>query len=190
MRVVVTLQPDDIQRFRAALARAAQRVACADALDIIGGAKHALDTLPIASAPGYVRERIGAVQRLIVMLEDEAWALPVPERDQVLQVLAYFSDPDDLIPDEIEGVGLIDDAIMLELLLRDIRHVMSAHERFCRWRRRLPVPGDATTRAQQAKRIAERRQTLVERMRTASTRSRSRGEANRPPRPRPAAQAR
>lgn len=171
MRVVVTLQPEDVQRFRAALARAAQRVACADALDIICGAKHALDTLPIASAPGYVRERIGAVQRLIVMLEDDAWALPVPERDQVLQVLAYFSDPDDLIPDDVEGVGLIDDAIMLELLLRDIRPVLGAHERFCRWRHALPVAADPQTRARQAQRIAEQRQTLVLRMRAAARRA-------------------
>jgi len=171
MRVVVTLQPEDVQRFRAALARAAQRVACADALDIVAGAKHALDTLPIASAPGYVRERIGAVQRLIVMLEDEAWALSAPERDQVLQVLAYFSDPDDLIPDDAEGIGLLDDAIMLELLLRDIRHVISSHERFCRWRRALPATTDAQARARQTVRIAEQRQALVLRMRASTQRA-------------------
>lgn len=181
MRVVVTLQAEDVLRFRAALARAAQRVACADALDIVAGAKHALDTLPIASAPGYVRERIGAVQRLIVMLEDEAWGLPAPERDQVLQVLAYFSDPDDLIPDDVEGIGLLDDAIMLELLLRDIRHVMNAHERFCRWRRALPATSDPGARARQAIRIAEQRQTLVSRMRAATQRgSGRRASASRP----------
>ena len=42
----------------------------------------------------------------------------------------YFSDPEDLIPDDIEVIGLLDDAIVLEILVRRLRHVLQAYADF------------------------------------------------------------
>lgn len=134
MRVTLHLDEDDLLRFRGALARAEARAACADACDIIDGAKYALDHLPIASAPGYVRARIGDVQRLIVMLEDEDWLLPPAFQLEVLRALAYFGDPEDLVPDEIGVIGLLDDAIVLDLLIRDLRGMLRAYAAFVEFR--------------------------------------------------------
>ena len=80
MKITFELEPGDIDRFHEALARAERRVACAEESDIVAAARHGLETLPIASAPGYIRRRILEVERLIDMLEDEAWALPQVER--------------------------------------------------------------------------------------------------------------
>lgn len=170
MKITFELEPGDIDRFHEALARAERRVACAEECDIVAAARHGLETLPIATAPGYIRRRILEVERLIDMLEDEAWALPQVERAEVLRLLAYFSDPEDLIPDDVAVIGLLDDAIMLELLLRRIRHVVSAYTEFCAVRAAQPEAADMEARITQARDLARRRERLHARMRRRAVR--------------------
>ncbi len=172
MRITLELEPEDVERLQAGLARARRTSGCADEIDVIDAAKYALDNLNIASAPGYVRKRVVEVQRLIAMLEDEAWALPDPERSDVLDTLVYFSDPDDLIPDEIEVIGLLDDAILLELLLQRLRRVRKAYGEFCAYRATLAAAAEGGDQRQRvARELAERRALLQARMR----RTRKRG---------------
>src|SRR5687767_5393576 len=109
MRVTFELEPGDIERFHEALARAHELVRSADECDIVDAARHALARLATARAPGYVRKRLAQIERLIEMLEDEAWALPKAERQDVIESLVYFSDPEDLIPDDMAVIGLLDD---------------------------------------------------------------------------------
>lgn len=170
MKITFELEPGDIDRFHEALARAERRVACADECDLVAAARHAFDTLPIATAPGYIRRRLLEVERLIAMLEDEAWALPQVERAEVLRLLAYFSDPEDLIPDDVAVIGLLDDAIMLELLMRRIRHVMGAYAEFCTARDAQAEAADSAERIALARDLARRRDRLHARMRRRAVR--------------------
>jgi hypothetical protein len=166
MRITFELEPADIERFHAALGRARRATQCAGELEVIDAAKYALDHLDTSTSPAYVRKRLVEVQRLLVMLEDDAWALAEPERADVIETLAYFSDPEDLIPDHLEVIGLLDDAIMLELLLRRLRHVRRAYAEFCAFRDGLGVAaGDADARCRRAGELAGRRAALHERMR-------------------------
>jgi uncharacterized membrane protein YkvA (DUF1232 family) len=166
MRITFELEPDDVARFHAALARARQLTQCADEVDVIDAAKYALDHMCAGAAPAYVRKRLVEVQRLIVMLEDEAWALTDPERSDVIETLAYFSDPDDLIPDDVEVIGLLDDAIMLELLLRRLRSVLGAYADFCSYRNTLAAMHvDSDRRHAHARQLAAQRVKLQARMR-------------------------
>lgn len=159
MRITIELEPRDIDRFMQALARSRRVAQEADEADILDAAKQALDSAPLASAPTYVRKRIAGVQRLITMLEDEAWALPAPARVDVLEALVYFSDPEDLIPDDIEVIGLLDDAIMLELLLRKLGPVLRAYTDFCEFRDRLRE-SPPTSRHEYAASLARKRDAL------------------------------
>jgi len=168
MRITFELEEADIARFHAALARSRRAVDCAEEVDIIEAAKYALDHLPIACAPAYVRKQMAEVQKLIAMLEDEAWALPQPERGEVLEVLLYLGDPDDLIPDHIEVIGLLDDAIIIELLLRKLRAVRKAYADFRAQRTELPREGSRQARARA---VAELRAGLQLRMRRARARA-------------------
>jgi len=183
MRVSFEIEASDVRRFLQALARARRMVRDADEADLVAAAKHSLDTLPIASAPGYVRKRLTEVQRLIVMLEDEAWALSGAEREEVLKTLVYFSDPEDLIPDDVAVIGLLDDAIMLELLLRRLRHVIQAYEDFSAFR--ASIDGGGLERVEYARRLARKREALQARMRrrtqsaeTSRKASRKRGQSS------------
>ena len=166
VRVSFELEPSDIERFHEALDRAARIVRDSDEVDIVAATKHSLDNLPIGGAPGYVRKRMTEVHRLVLMLEDEAWALPQPERDDVLRTLVYFSDPEDLVPDEVLVIGLLDDAIMLELLLRRQRHMIGAWGDFCAFRAALgDPPDDPEGRIAHARMLGRRRDALRLRMR-------------------------
>jgi len=164
MRITIELEPGDVKRFLKTLARSRLIAREAEEPDIIAAAKQALDTLLIGNAPEYVRKRMVGVQRLIMMLEDDAWALPHPEREDVLEALVYFSDPEDLIPDDVAVIGLLDDAIVVELLLRRQRHVLQAYVDFCEYRRTMVDTG-TDTRHQNAARLARRREMLLARMR-------------------------
>ena len=46
----------------------------------------------------------------------------------------YFAEPEDLIPDRIPALGYLDDAIMIELMARELRHDLEAYDDFCQFR--------------------------------------------------------
>ena len=162
MKITFDLEPADIERFNRARADARVAVRSADEGELVDCAKHTLDGLPLAAAPLYVRDRIQQVQRMIMMLEDEEWALPPALRQEVLSALVYFSDPDDMIPDAVPIIGLLDDAIMLELLLREERDLLDAYDQFCAMRRALgPLPDDLSARTAWCASLRDGRQGLI-----------------------------
>jgi len=165
MRVVFELGPEDLAEFRRALRRAHDRVRSADEYEIVEAAKHALDRLPIGGAPPFIRTRIQRVQRLIQMLEDEDWSLPGPMRKGLVEALVYFSDPDDLIPDHVGVIGLLDDAIMLELTLKAHQPTLAAYDEFCVFRTACGTPRDDAGRTKRQRLLAKRRAALVARIR-------------------------
>ena len=171
MRITFELDSGDLRRFHDAFERARRLAANLDEIDVIDAAKQALDALSMDGVPNYVRRRLVHVQRLLLMFEDEQWALPDPERADALAVLAYFSDPDDLIPDHIAGIGLIDDAVMLELLARRMRHVLDAWERFRAFRDALATAGDHDARVDRSRRLTAERTAILAAMRARRRRS-------------------
>jgi uncharacterized membrane protein YkvA (DUF1232 family) len=99
------------------------------------------------------------------MLEDVEWRLTGADRARVLNVLAYFVDPDDLIPDRIPGIGYLDDAIMVQLVVEELRHEIEAFEKFCEYR---------ATSSPDAEALAKQRLQLQTRMRRMRRRERER----------------
>ncbi|MEZ5463127.1 YkvA family protein [Dokdonella sp.] len=163
MRITFELESEDIEYFQKAFERFRRMANEVDEVHIIDAAKHTLDNLCIARIPNYVRKRLVHVQRLILLLEDADWSLSAPERTEALAALAYFGDPDDLIPDHIEIIGLIDDAIMLELLARRMRHVLQAYGKFCAFRESLgDRSGQEHARVGRARALASRRAELMD----------------------------
>ena len=57
---------------------------------------------------------------MIAMVEDHGFGLPQENRENVLTALAYFASPDDIVPDNIPVLGFLDDAIMIELCVREL----------------------------------------------------------------------
>lgn len=138
-------------RARAAVDHADETVIVDAIREVIGAIR---DAGPL---PDFISGRLPALEGLIRMLDDEDWALPSREREQLLATFVYFCDPEDLIPDDIPGIGYLDDVIMIELLTREMRHVIDAYADFCIFR-------DAST-GDDSERLVARRERLHARMR-------------------------
>jgi uncharacterized membrane protein YkvA (DUF1232 family) len=131
MRIVLDLSERDIRYFRSCLQAVKKGTLSSDEAVVLKAAGDLMAQVAAAEAPEYVQERIGKLALLVQMLEDERWRLTGTDRARVLNVLAYFVDPDDLIPDRIPGLGYLDDAIMVELVLQELRHEIEAYQKFC-----------------------------------------------------------
>ena len=123
------------------------------------------------STPGFILERIERLHLMIEMLTDLDWRLPHQEAKRVLNALAYFTEPEDLIPDHIPGLGYLDDAIMIELVVRELKHEMEAYRDFCDYRSGRAAAAALRARNSRCDALAARRDELHSRMRRRRERS-------------------
>ena len=165
MKIVIDLSPKDIRYFRKCLKTVKTGEKATDESIVILAASELMREVAEAEAPEFVRESFRKLELLVRMLEDEEWRLVGADRARVLNVLAYFVDPDDLIPDRIPGIGYLDDAIMVQLVVEELRHEIEAFERFCEYR---------ATRTPDAEALAKQRLQLQTRMRRMRRRERDR----------------
>lgn len=133
LKVTFELSDKDLKYFKTALAEVKTRTATIPAEKLIALATDALDELP-TDAPEFVIERTTKLRAMIEMVNDEEWRLTGKDRERVVRALSYFADPKDLIPDAIPGIGFLDDAIMIELVVQELKHEIEAYADFCRLR--------------------------------------------------------
>ena len=137
LRVTFDLEEKDLKFFRDLMKKAQSVAKGASETEIIAKAVAAVADTRDSGVPAFVRQRLDQIQSLVDMLRDPEWKLEAKERQNVLSALSYFSNPEDLIPDSIPVLGYIDDAIMIELVVKELRHEIEAFEDFSRYRREL-----------------------------------------------------
>ena len=159
------LNDRDLEHFQAAMEKAKKAAAGKSAQEIIDCAAKLLGDAQKVAIPDFIKERLLHLDDMIAMARDEAWALSGEDRDRVLSALAYFCDPDDVIPDNVAVLGYLDDAIMIELSVRELRHELDAYDEFCDFRQnqaqRRGLEADKVGRADW---LDSRREELVDRM--------------------------
>ncbi len=165
MRITFELSDSDLNHFRKIMRKAIQSHKDTDEKEITDAALKVLDEVNQAKAPGFITDRLSKLKLLVDMVHDEGWALPPKERKNVIGALAYFSDPHDLIPDEIPGLGFLDDAIMIELVARALKHEIEAYEDFCEFRTAEANRRNETDDLDRAEWLVDRRKQLHSRMR-------------------------
>lgn len=160
------LEESDMRHLRRLLDTAAAARGQLSEQEILAAARSNLADARAANPPRFIAERLDRLERMIAMAGDEGFALPDPERGHVLAAITYFADPKDLIPDSVPVFGFLDDAVMIELVTRELRHELEAYEDFCRYReieaRRRGIDPTAIGRADW---LEMRRQQLLSRMR-------------------------
>jgi uncharacterized membrane protein YkvA (DUF1232 family) len=164
MKVTFTLSDNDLDHFRAVMAEARKRVGAAKPENIAAFTRALLERVAKSNAPDFVRDRMADVALLASMLEDPEWDLEGVDRERVLEGLIYFSDPTDLIPDSVPGLGFLDDALMVELILTDLRHEVAAYRDFCRFREQRQATRASEPSAKRAEWIASKRRQMLERI--------------------------
>ena len=171
LRVSFELDDDDLKHFRLVMKEARRAAARIAPEDIVEAAEELLAAVASRRVPGFVSERLDKLRLLIEMLSDVQWRLPQRDARRVLNALAYFTDPDDLIPDHVPGLGLLDDAIMVELVVRELKHEIDAYQDFCDFRTRTRDTQGRAAHVSRDKWLENRRKELLARMRRRRTAS-------------------
>ena len=102
------LQESDLEHFRGVMRKAQDGAKKLTDQVILANAKSLIEDVK-GNVPPFVSERIQKLETLIAMIEDDEWKIPSEERSDVLSALSYFSDPQDLVPDDIPVLGFLDD---------------------------------------------------------------------------------
>lgn len=136
LRIQFDLSDRDLKHFRKIASTAKKLAKDAGEAEIIEAAHGLLKEVAKAKTPDFIHDRLMQLKSMIDMLQDDAWGLAGADRERVLSALAYFCDPEDLIPDSTPGFGFLDDAIMVELMVRELKHELEAYADFCRYRER------------------------------------------------------
>lgn len=188
LRVSFDLEEDDLKHFRLIMREARKAAAQSSPDDIIEGATGLLRQVGTVSVPQFVRDRLDKLELMIKMVSDAEWRLPQQESLRVLNALAYFSEPEDLIPDHIPGLGFLDDAIMIELVVRELRHEIEAYSDFCEYREQQGSRPGTTSKdgtgpdATREEWLAARRKELQSRMRRRRKKRNDQSGRGQPPR--------
>lgn len=165
LRVSFELQDSDLKHFRLIMREARKAAAQHTPEDIVAAAEDLMASISESGAPSFIVERIEKLRMMIDMLTDLDWRLPHREANRVLNALAYFTEPEDLIPDNIPGLGFLDDAIMIELVVRELRHEIDAYEDFRTYRHRVQQEKGHSNAVSRDGWLESRRQDLQSRMR-------------------------
>ncbi len=179
LEITFELAESDLEHFRQIMERVRAASKNLDEATVIGNARELLNQVRQSSATAFIRTRVNRMETMIAMVQDDGWGLEQEDRQRIIQALGYFSEPEDLIPDHIPGLGFLDDAIMIELVTRELEHEIAAYRDFLVFR-----AAETSRHGQQAQELErqdwlqERRIQLQSRMRRRRRRSRGSGSSS------------
>lgn len=133
-RIEIDLEDADLERFRAMFEQAGRVAEAMPRDEILSATRDLVERAKGVNPAGFIRDRIDGLGKLVTMVDDPDWQLDEEDCARVIRALAYFVNPNDLIPDQTPGLGFLDDAIAAELVLRSLGHELEAYSDFCAYR--------------------------------------------------------
>jgi hypothetical protein len=166
MEITFELSDSDLEYFWKVMVSARERASGLDEATIIDNARKLLSEVWNSDTSDFIRDCMSHLETIIGMTVDKGWGLEDEDRKRVIQALAYFSEAEDLIPDDIPGLGFIDDAVMIEMVSAELKHEIQAYRDFCVFRAsETSRLGDEAQDLERSDWLEERRKQLHSRMR-------------------------
>lgn len=167
LTLTIDLNDRDLEHFQKAMEASRKAAEGKSPEQVVEAAGKLLADAQKVHIPDFVRERLLQLDDMIAMVRDKGWAMADADRQRVMSALVYFVDPSDVIPDTVEVLGFLDDAIMIELCTRELRHELEAYDDFCEFRaHEARKRGIEPAEVGHADWLASRREELVDRMHT------------------------
>ena len=161
----IELNDSDLEHFKELMSAAIEKAKGLPAEQIIAQAQAVCAEMEQARVPDFVASRMVSLEMLIQAVQDEDWQMPEDEKVEVLTSLAYFAEPQDLVPDNVPGLGFLDDAIMIELVIRDLSQDLQAYQAFCAYRATEERRREGTVNVDRESWLSETRTELRSRLR-------------------------
>ena len=176
LKVTFELSDSDLRHFKSVMRQARKAGKNTPEKKTLTAARKLLEAIRKIDMPDFVRDRLLHVNKLLAMLDDPDWALTGENRERIVSALAYFNEPADMIPDAIPGIGYLDDAIMVQLVVDELKPDIEAFDDFCEFRKKIDGRKKPEARPEKAQSSLDaRRKQLHGRMRRRRTRQRQRG---------------
>ena len=133
--ITFTLSDRDLERFKTvAMTARSQATEQKSPAEIEKAAYKIVDVAMNSDLPDFIADRLLELKVLLDMMRDEEWGLGDNHRKRIISALSYFADPIDLIPDHIPGIGFLDDAMFVEIVMRELRSEVEAYNEFVEFR--------------------------------------------------------
>lgn len=129
------LKPEHLERFNQSLRELSPEAPPLTLDQIASAAKRALQHHADGSTPPFVQSRMRSLTRLEVLASESGWESSAELRRQVRILQAYRQEEADLIPDQLPVVGLLDDAVLVDVALQLLHDELGEYEDFCRFRK-------------------------------------------------------
>ena len=130
-KVTFQLDESDAEYFRSLYRKAKKGASEQDVETIIESARDVVKRVRASKkTPQFVIDAIEVLADLTDIIQDEAYAAPPRVKSEVLAALAYFTNPEDLIPDHVPGLGFLDDALMVKFIEEEFKHELWGFRRF------------------------------------------------------------
>jgi len=131
--ITFTLSEEDLEHFKKVLDETKKNLGSMSSESVINKAKSVSESID-DSVPEFIASRLSNLDILVKMAEDPQWDLEQEEKEDIFCALAYFSNEHDMIADDVPVLGLLDDAIMVELVSLDLQEDIEAYTEFCKYR--------------------------------------------------------
>jgi uncharacterized membrane protein YkvA (DUF1232 family) len=97
-------------------------------------ARRVLERYPTGVTPAFVESRMRAWDHLKQLAADDDWHADADVLERTNALSEYINNPDDVLPDHLPSIGLLDDALLVDVALQNLRSELADYESFCHFR--------------------------------------------------------
>ncbi|TWI09169.1 DUF1232 domain-containing protein [Aerolutibacter ruishenii] len=100
----------------------------------VTAARRVLERYPTGVTPAFVESRMRAWDHLQQLAGDVYWGADGDVLARTEALREYVENPDDVFPDHLPSIGLLDDALLIDVALQNLRSEIADYESFCHFR--------------------------------------------------------